>query len=173
MVRLAASNAAIPAMDSAVIGDTASRRFAGSDADAAPAPEDNPLTIGEVAQAFGLTPRALRFYEAKRLISPQRQGAVRLYQRRDRERLSLILTGRRLGFTLAEIARMLDRPDGKALPLTRAQCVAQINLLEQQKRTIEIAIAELRQIYTSFYHKLLDGQAQPETGSIRPHPSYR
>jgi DNA-binding transcriptional MerR regulator len=122
--------------------------------------DDDFLSIGEVAHRYGVTLRALRFYEAKRLISPQRQGVMRLYGRSDRERLRLILTGRRLGFTLAEIGQMLDRPDGKALPLTRAQCVAQINLLEQQKRGIEIAIAELRRIYTSFYRKLLDANAQ-------------
>ncbi len=117
---------------------------------------DSPMTIGEVAREFGLTLRALRFYEAKRLISPQRHGAIRLYRRSDRERLMLIVTGRRLGFTLAEIRDLLSKPDGNGLHLTREQCVAQINLLEQQKRGIEMAIAELRQIYTSFYRKLLE-----------------
>lgn len=119
--------------------------------------DDDPMTIAEVAIAFGITPRALRFYEAKRLIAPKRQGAVRLYRSSDRERLALILTGRRLGFTLSEIGRLLERPGGKRLPLTREQCVTQINLLEQQKRGIENAIAELRRIYTSFYRNLLDG----------------
>lgn len=128
---------------------------------AADAPNDPPMTIGEVAHEFSLTLRALRFYEAKRLISPQRHGAVRLYRRHDRERLALILTGRRLGFTLAEIGALLSKPDGKGLHLTREQCVEQINLLEQQKRGIEKAIAELRQIYTSFYRKLLN---DPEDG---------
>ena len=61
------------------------------------------MTIGEVAREFGMTLRALRFYEAKRLIKPERHGATRLYGRHDRERITLILTGRRLGFTLAEI----------------------------------------------------------------------
>ena len=121
------------------------------------ADQDRPMTIAEVAREFGITLRALRFYEAKRLITPQRRGPTRLYRRSERERLSLILTGRRLGFTLAEIGDLLDRPDGKALHLTREECVAQINLLEQQKRGIEIAIAELREIYTGFYRKLLDG----------------
>lgn len=117
---------------------------------------DTPMTIGEVARVFGVTLRALRFYEAKRLITPQRHGTIRLYRRGDRERLTLILTGQRLGFTLAEIGDLLGKPDGKGLHLTREQCVTQINLLEQRKRGIEIAIAELRQIYSSFYRKLLD-----------------
>jgi DNA-binding transcriptional MerR regulator len=117
---------------------------------------DTPMTIGEVAREFGVTLRALRFYEAKRLVAPQRRGASRLYRRRDRERIALILTGRRLGFTLAEIRDLVDRPGGKGLHLTREKCVEQINLLERQKRGIELAIAELRRIYTSFYKSLLE-----------------
>lgn len=123
--------------------------------------DDCVLSIGEVARQFDLTPRALRFYESRRLIAPQRRGATRLYRRADCERLGLILTGRRLGFTLAEIGALLTRPDGKSLHLTRAQCVTQINFLEQQKRGIEMAIAELRQIYTSFYQTLIDPSAKP------------
>jgi DNA-binding transcriptional MerR regulator len=69
------------------------------------------------------------------------------------------LTGRRLGFTLAEIGALLTRPDGKSLDLTR-ECVTQINLLEQQKRGIETAICKLRQIYTSFYRTLIDPPAK-------------
>lgn len=117
------------------------------------------MTIGEVAREFGMTLRALRFYEAKRLIKPERHGAVRLYGRHDRERIALILTGRRLGFTLAEIRDLVGKPEGDGLHLTRQQCVEQINLLEQQKRGLEKAIAELRQIYSSFYQKLLDEAA--------------
>ena len=73
----------------------------------------------------------------------------------------MILAGRRLGFTLAEIRDLLGRPDDTTLHLTREQCVAQINLLERQKRGIDVAIAELRQIYSSFYRKLLE---QAEAG---------
>ena len=79
-------------------------------------------------------------------------------RRSDRERIALILTGRRLGFTLAEIKRLVDGPDGKNLHLTREKCVEQINLLERQKRGIELALRELRQIYTSFYKPSLDDQ---------------
>jgi DNA-binding transcriptional MerR regulator len=117
---------------------------------------DTPMTIGEIARAFGMTLRALRFYESKRLVTPQRHGARRLYHRRDRERLTLILTGRRLGFTLAEIKEFVGRSGGDGLRLTREQCVVQINLLEREKRGIDLAIAELRQIYTSFYRTFLE-----------------
>jgi DNA-binding transcriptional MerR regulator len=121
----------------------------------APTRADAPLAIAEVAHEFGVTLRALRFYESKRLIAPLRSGAVRLYRREDRARLALILMGRRLGFTLAEIGTLIaaqgaDHP----LHLTREKCVEQITLLERQKRTIEVAIAELRQIYTSYYNRL-------------------
>lgn len=122
---------------------------------------DVPMTIGEVAREFGMTLRALRFYEAKQLISPQRHGAIRLYCRGDRERIALILTGRRLGFTLAEIRSLVGGRGGKRLDLTREKCVEQINLLERQKRGIEVAIAELRQIYTSFYKTLLEDAHSP------------
>jgi len=114
------------------------------------------MTIGEVAREFGMTLRALRFYEAKHLIAPLRRGAVRYYHRSDRERIRLILTGRRLGFTLAEIRELVGGSSGKGLRLTREQCVEQISLLERQKRGIDVAIVELRQICTSFYKALLE-----------------
>ncbi len=149
-----ARNACIRAAD-ATAADGIVRHYPGP-AVGETAGRDDALTIREVARQFGITLRALRFYEAKRLISPQRQGATRLYRRNDCERLTLVLAGRRLGFTLAEIRDLLGKPDGTTLHLTREQCVAQINALEQQKRNIEIAIAELRQIYSSFYKKLLE-----------------
>ena len=117
---------------------------------------DRPLTIGEVAQHYGVTLRTLRFYEAKRLLTPHRHGATRLYRSSDRKRLNTILTARRLGFTLAEIRHLLSKTNDDALQLTREQCVKQIKLLEQQKRSIETAIAELRQIHTAFYQRLLE-----------------
>jgi DNA-binding transcriptional MerR regulator len=120
-----------------------------------------PLTIAEVAQQYGVTPRALRFYEAKRLIAPNRRGATRLYRSSDCKRLGIILTGRRLGFTLAEIKHLLNRPNDGGLHLTREQCVKQISMLEQQKRSIETAIAELREIHTAFYKRLLDKTGEP------------
>jgi DNA-binding transcriptional MerR regulator len=157
-----ARNAAITKADLAVVEDAARLdHFPGPEMGEADTPDDatdeRPMTIAEVARRFGLTLRALRFYEAKRLITPLRRGPTRLYRRGDRERLTLVLTGRRLGFTLAEMGELLGKADGKHLNLTREQCVTQISLLERQKRNTEIALAELRQIYTSFYRKLLDG----------------
>ena len=90
---------------------------------------DRPLTIGEVAQEYGITLRTLRFYEAKRLLTPHRHGATRLYRSSDRKRLNTILTARRLGFTLAEIKHLLSKTNDDVLQLTREQCVKQIKLL--------------------------------------------
>jgi DNA-binding transcriptional MerR regulator len=113
------------------------------------------FTIGQLAQEFGLTLRALRFYESLGLLTPQRNGAVRLYAQADRDRIALIVQGKGLGFTLREIRQLLEVPaaenDQPALHLTRAQCVEQINLLERQKHMIENAILELRQAYSSMY----------------------
>jgi DNA-binding transcriptional MerR regulator len=71
-------------------------------------------TVGELAEELGVTTRTLRFYEAEGLISPRRQGAARVYSVRDRTRLRLILRGKRLGMSLAEIAEIIDIYDGAA-----------------------------------------------------------
>jgi DNA-binding transcriptional MerR regulator len=125
-----------------------------------PAPAGiKPCTVGEMAREFGTTPRALRFYESKGLLSPQRQGAARFYGAIERERLSLVLKAKRLGFTLREIHRMLgsEHAEFGALSITRRQCFDQIKLLEARKREIETALAELRHTYSSFYARLAAG----------------
>ena len=112
------------------------------------------LTIGELARDSGVTLRALRFYQSKGLLAPRRNGSTRLFSHEDRDRLALILQGKRLGFTLTEIREMLsarDRGCVKALPIGRRKCVEQINLLERQRRDIDGALAELRQIYTEMF----------------------
>ena len=106
------------------------------------------FTIGDLAREFGITLRALRFYEDRGLLSPRREGLVRIYDARDRHRLSVILKGKQLGFTLAEIRAMLaeDRSgDGTAnLRLSLDQIEDQISHLEQQKAEIEEALVELK-----------------------------
>ena len=115
----------------------------------------NEYTIGDLAREFDVTLRTLRFYESKGLIKPRRQGMTRIYSQDDRQRLALILQGKRLGFTLREIRELVANQGGQgktaALPLSREQCLAQIKLLEKQKRDIEIALAELRRNYTALY----------------------
>jgi DNA-binding transcriptional MerR regulator len=121
---------------------------------------DQPVfAIGQLAHEFGVTLRTLRFYEARGFLSPRREGTVRLYSQCDHDRLGLILKTKKLGFTLREIAELIG-DDGESrqqdLPLSRRQCVEQINLLERQKSAIEHALAELRQTYSSHYLRNLD-----------------
>src|SRR5215831_12790002 len=78
-------------------------------------------TIGELADALALTPRAIRFYETKGLITPARRGIARCYSRRDRARLQLILRGKNLGFRLEEIAQYLKLYDADPAQITQTQ----------------------------------------------------
>lgn len=116
------------------------------------------FTIGELSREFGVTLRALRFYENKGLISPQREGLNRLYSQGDRTRLALILKGKKLGFTLGEIRQMIAAEEGnaddKALSLSREKCLEQIEMLERQKSEIEEGLGELRRIYSELSGKL-------------------
>ena len=132
-----------------------------SDADKEASPsiaEEAVLTIGEIAAKFAVTPRALRFYESRGLLHPRRNGRTRLYGRTECDRLALVLKGKRLGFTLAEISQMIAAEEGRAsahmLKLSREKCFEQITLLERQARDLEEALAELRRIHT-----MLSGQA--------------
>jgi DNA-binding transcriptional MerR regulator len=107
------------------------------------------FTIGDLAREFGVTLRTLRFYEDKGLLNPKREGLNRLYSRRDRARLKLVLMGKRVGFSLVEIKQMLDLydvKDGQTLQLKVAldKFQAQIDVLEEQKREVETAIEELK-----------------------------
>jgi DNA-binding transcriptional MerR regulator len=69
-------------------------------------------TVGELAEELGVTTRTLRFYEAEGLVTPERSGANRVYDQRDRARLRLILRGRRFGMTLGECREIVDMYDG-------------------------------------------------------------
>ena len=105
-------------------------------------------TIGDLAREFGVTLRTLRFYEDRGLLSPRRDGTARIYDARDRDRLSVILKGKQLGFTLTEIRAMVAEErsgNGPALNLKLSldQIEDQIRHLEQQKVEIEQALAEL------------------------------
>ena len=106
-------------------------------------------TISELAEEFGVTPRAIRFYEDEELIKPMRRGQARIYAPRDRVRLALILRGKRVGFSLIEIKEMLDLydlKDGQATQLSYSikKFSERINSLEQQRADIEQALSELR-----------------------------
>jgi DNA-binding transcriptional MerR regulator len=117
----------------------------------APATSGDALTISQVADKYGLTPRALRFYESKGLLSPAREGRGRVYTQTDQRHLGLILKGRKLGFTIAEIGQMIAADAGhvvpQALKMTREKCLEQIAHLEKQLEDTTEALAELRRMH--------------------------
>lgn len=107
------------------------------------------LTIREMCDTFDVTPRTLRFYEAKELLFPQRIGQKRLFTRRDRARLKLILRGKRFGFSLEEIRQLLDlyyKGDGQLSQLQQSYSLAEKRLedLIRQRDDIDQAITDLR-----------------------------
>lgn len=113
-----------------------------------PQPQDV-LTIREMCEAFDVTPRTLRFYEQKELLFPIRDGQKRLFTRRDRGRLKLILRGKRFGFALEDIRQLLDlydRGDQQEEQLTRTYALARDRLaqMERQRDELNEAIAELK-----------------------------
>ena len=117
-------------------------------ADVASAEGHERYSITDLATEFGVTPRALRFYEDEGLIAPERRGLARLYSQRDRARLAWILRGKRVGFSLAAIREMIDLydvGDGRQAQrtLTVERCRARIAALDAQRRDIDAAIAEL------------------------------
>ncbi|MDA1101429.1 MAG: MerR family DNA-binding transcriptional regulator [Proteobacteria bacterium] len=106
-------------------------------------------TISELAAEFGVTARAIRFYEDKKMLEPERNGMSRVYGRRDRGRLRLILRGKRLGFSLSDIGEMLDLYDPndakqEQLKIILGKSLARLRALEQQRRDIDELILELR-----------------------------
>ncbi len=108
------------------------------------------MTIRQMCDAFDVTPRTLRFYEAKELLFPVREGQKRLFTRRDRARLKLILRGKRFGFSLEDIRQLLDlyhMGDQQQTQLARTYDIARERLaeLESQRDTLNKAIDDLRE----------------------------
>ena len=113
-------------------------------------PSDDLMTIREMCDAFEVTPRTLRFYEAKELLAPRRDGQKRLFTKRDRARLKLILRGKRFGFSLEDIRQLLDLYDAgdqQATQLRRTYDLARKRLaaMVAQRDELDLAIAELKE----------------------------
>jgi len=107
------------------------------------------MNIRDMCAAFDVTPRTLRFYEAKELLFPIREGQRRLFTKRDRARLKLILRGKRFGFSLEEIRQLLDlyhMGDSQMTHLSTTLETAARHLadMEAQKQELEEAIGELK-----------------------------
>ncbi len=107
------------------------------------------MTIREMCDAFDVTPRTLRFYEAKELLAPIRQGQRRLFTRQDRARLKLILRGKRFGFALEDIRQLLNLyetgdPENTQLLRTRDLANERLAQMIQQREELDAAIRDLR-----------------------------
>jgi DNA-binding transcriptional MerR regulator len=107
------------------------------------------MTIRQMSEVYDVTPRSLRFYEAKALLNPIRNGTRRLYTRTDRARLHLILRGKRFGFSLDEIRETLDLYDptgGNTAQQQKAYelAVKRLAEMEAQRAELDLAIAELK-----------------------------
>lgn len=108
------------------------------------------MTIREMCDSFDVTPRTLRFYESKELLFPERDGQKRLYSKRDRARLKLILRGKRFGFSLEQIRQLLDLyhiDDQQHTQLQRTYDIACDRLadMERQREELDQAIDELKE----------------------------
>lgn len=104
------------------------------------------MTIREMCDAYDVTPRTLRFYEAKELLAPERRGTKRLFRRRDRARLKLILKGKRFGFSLEDIRQLLDLYDPNQE--NRRQMQRAFELGQERLVDLEARRAELEDIIT-------------------------
>jgi DNA-binding transcriptional MerR regulator len=112
--------------------------------------QNDQMTIREMCDLFDVTPRTLRFYEAKELIAPIRDGQKRLYTKRDRARLKLILRGKKFGFSLEEIRQLLEMyymQDQQQTQMTKTYELAQVRLqeLKRQREEIDQTIDELEE----------------------------
>lgn len=127
------------------------------------------FSISELAAEFEITPRTLRFYEDNGLIQPERQGQNRIYSARDRARLAWILRGRRVGFSLAEVAELInlyDLGDGRfeQRRITLLKCRERQSQLIEQRNDLEATIKELDDFCQTLEQKLA------EANSTQDHP---
>jgi DNA-binding transcriptional MerR regulator len=118
-------------------------------------------SIGELAKYFDVTPRSIRFYEEQRLISPERKGQTRVYYQKDKVRLKLILRGKRLGFSLAEISKLFELYDTNPNSAAQLETMLQLTkskraVLEQQLNDIQMLMNELDEVESRCQEELND-----------------
>ena len=126
---------------------------------------DGYTRIGDVARPFGVTLRALRFYEDKGLISPKREGSTRLYTHRDITRLKLVLLGRKIGFSLREVKQIMDLYDPASGNARQYRTLIekserQLLKLERQRALLDEAIVELKEAMAGWRSALTLRQQQ-------------
>ncbi len=109
------------------------------------------FAIADLAREFGISTRAIRFYESKGLLAPERVGSTRVFRRRDRARLILILRGKRLGFSLRDVSEYLSLYDADRTHRTQVNHLVElvdkrVALLERQLGDLRTTIAELGEL---------------------------
>ena len=129
--------------------------------------QNNELTysIGELAKEFDITPRSIRFYEEQDLLSPERTGQTRIYCNKDRVRLKLILRGKRLGFSLAEIKNLFELYDSNANSMLQLEAMLKMTeqkraILRQQLDDIQMLMNELDEVEKRCRDELADIQTR-------------
>jgi DNA-binding transcriptional MerR regulator len=128
-------------------------------------------TITDLAREFGLTTRAIRFYEDQGLLAPARVGRSRVYGNRDRVRLRLTLRGKRLGFALSEIRELIDMYDEARDEKAQLERFLEVlerrrAALEQQREDIEAVLAEVSDFEHRCRDRLAGRQAKPERSVV-------
>jgi DNA-binding transcriptional MerR regulator len=123
------------------------------------------LTVTQLGRDLGVTARTIRFYEDKGLISPQRAGTTRVYTARDRARMILVLRGKNLGFSLREIKEYLDlydtdRTQHEQIRVLLGGVHKRLELLREQRRSLETTIAELEDIERQARDALANGPVE-------------
>ncbi|GGF80647.1 MerR family transcriptional regulator [Alteromonas lipolytica] len=116
-----------------------------------PQKKEQTYSIGDLAKEFDITPRSIRFYEEQDLLSPERTGQTRIYCNKDRVRLKLILRGKRLGFSLAEIKNLFELYDSNANSMLQLEAMLQMTeqkraILRQQLDDIQMLMNELDEV---------------------------
>ena len=137
--------------------------MAGNILDPMPGDRDRLYSVSELAEEFGITVRAIRFYEGKKLLAPGRAGANRVYTYRDRARLVLILRGKRMGLSLQEITGFLDLyhadPSGQVqLRSLLSTLKEHIGSLEHQRDVLEATLTDLRRMERTIQEDLASGR---------------
>lgn len=129
------------------------------------------FTITELAREFGLTTRAIRFYEDHGLIAPTRAGRNRVYRNRDKVRLKLTLRGKRLGLSLSEIRELIDMYDAAKDERAQVERLQEVlrkrrSVLEQQREDIEVVLGEIA-AFEEQCRKFLDPAGKPDPAPPR------
>ena len=130
--------------------------------DPTPGDRDRLYSVSELAEEFGVTVRAIRFYEGKNLLAPGRAGANRVYTYRDRARLVLILRGKRIGLSLGEIKVFLGLyhadPSGKVQLRSLLSTIKEhIESLEHQRDVLDATLADLTRMASTVQEDLVSG----------------